>query len=184
VNHWPEFRFFAPFMQKHIHNARDLVIAVIDFFYPPFRRLMPLQTFRYAASGGFNTLLGLTIYTISFEYILHRQILDLGFIAFESYSAALFMSFCVNFPLGFFLMKFVVFSDSNIRGRVQLFRYFMLYLVCLFLNYGLLKLFVEGLHIYAVIAQIMTTCVIVLFSYLIQRYYTFKVVETSETEVD
>lgn len=180
----PEFRFFAPFMKRHIHSVRDLVIPVIDFFYPPFRRLMPLQTFRYAASGGFNTVVGLVAYYISFEFILRRQILDLGFFAFEPHIAALFMSFCINFPLGFFLMKFVVFSDSNIRGRVQLFRYFMLYLICLFLNYGLLKLFVEGLHIYAPVAQIMTTAVIVLFSYLMQRYYAFKVVEESETEID
>ena len=41
---------------------KDRIIAFIDFFYPPFRKLMPEQTFRYAACGGANTVLGLTIY--------------------------------------------------------------------------------------------------------------------------
>ena len=45
-------------MKRHIHSARDFILPVIDFFYPPFRGLMNLQTFRYAASGGGNTLLG------------------------------------------------------------------------------------------------------------------------------
>jgi putative flippase GtrA len=42
------------------------------------------------------------------------------------------------------------------------------------LNYILLKIFVETLHIYPIIAQIMTTCIIVLVSYLVQKHYAFK----------
>jgi hypothetical protein len=45
------------------------MLPIIDFFYPPFRKVMNLQTFRYAASGGANTLLGFLIYIISYEYI-------------------------------------------------------------------------------------------------------------------
>ncbi|HCL82631.1 MAG TPA: phenylalanine 4-monooxygenase, partial [Chitinophagaceae bacterium] len=33
------------------------IIALIDFFYPPFRKFISLQTFRYAACGGANTIL-------------------------------------------------------------------------------------------------------------------------------
>ncbi len=162
-------------MRKHIHSARDLIISIIDFFYPPFRKIMDLQTFRYAACGGGNTLLGLIIYFISFKYILHENVLDLGFYAFKPHIAALFMSFLINFPMGFFLMKFVVFSESNLRGKVQLFRYFLLYLACLLINYLFLKLFVEYFHLYAVLAQVLTTVIIIMFSYLVQKHYTFKV---------
>jgi putative flippase GtrA len=165
-------------MKHHIHNARDLIIPIIDFFYPPFRRLMPLQTFRYAASGGANTLLGLVLYFISYKYILKEQMLDFRFFAFKAHIAALFMSFTVNFPIGFFLMKYVVFVDSNLKGKMQLFRYFQLYIICLILNYGFLKLFVEILKIYAPLAQIITTAIIVVFSYIIQRYYTFRKAES------
>lgn len=145
---------------------------------------MDLQTFRYAACGGGNTLLGLIIYSVAFKYVLHEQVLDLGFYALKPHIAALFISFCINFPIGFFLMKFVVFSDSFLKGRVQLFRYFMLYLFCLMLNYILLKIFVEIFHIYPILAQVMTTAIIVLFSYLAQKHYTFKSTGESETELD
>jgi putative flippase GtrA len=162
-------------MRRHIHNARDLVLPVIDFFYPPFRRLMGLQTFRYAFSGGVNTLLGLAVYFISFKYILQEKNLDLGFFAFKSHIAALFMSFCISFPFGFFLMKYVVFIDSNLRGKVQLFRYFLVYLFNLGLNYVFLKVFVELLHIYAIGAQLITTFILIMLSYLFQRHFTFRI---------
>jgi putative flippase GtrA len=77
--------------------------------------------------------------------------------------------------MGFFLMKFVVFTESNTRGRVQLFRYFMVFVSSLVLNYFCLKLFVEYLHIFVMLSQIMTTVIIILFSYLFQKHFTFKV---------
>ena len=27
-------------MRRHIHSARDFLLPIIDFFYPPFRRIM------------------------------------------------------------------------------------------------------------------------------------------------
>jgi putative flippase GtrA len=172
-------------MKKQLHTARDFLLPIIDFFYPPFKRLMDLQTFRYAACGGANTLLGLVLYAIGFHYVLHEQTLHLGFYAFKAHVAALFMSFCVVFPIGFFLMKYVVFSNSFLKGRVQLFRYFLQYLFSLMLNYILLKIFVEIFHIYAVLSQVITTVIVILFSYLVQKNYTFRSGSAvSETEIN
>ena len=161
-------------MKKHIHNARDFILPIIDFFYPPFRRLMSQQTFRYAASGAANTLLGFIAYFISFKYILREKQLNLGFYAFKPHVAALFISFCITFLVGFFMAKYVVFSDSTIRGRIQLFRYFMICLFNLVLNYILLKILVERAHVYPVFAQVLTTSIVILFSYLAQRHFSFK----------
>ena len=82
---------------------RKKIISFIDFFYPPFKRFMPLQTFRYAACGGSNTLLDITLFYVSFNFILHKQILNLGFVSLKPYNAALGMAFCVSFPIGFFI---------------------------------------------------------------------------------
>jgi putative flippase GtrA len=171
-------------MRRHIHSVRDLVLPLVDFFYPVFRKFMPLQTYRYAASGGINTVLGLALYYISFKFILKEQDLDLGFFAFKSHVAALFIAFCFSFPFGFFLMKYVVFSDSNMRGRIQLFRYFMLYVFNLLMNYLLLKLFVERFYIYPTIAQLITTALIIGFSYLAQRHFTFKIRDAEKDLID
>ena len=141
-------------MRKHIHSARDFILPIIDFFYPPFRKLMNLQTFRYAASGGGNTLLGLIIYTISFKYVFVENTFDLGFYAMKGHVAALAVSFLFTFPIGFFMSKYVVFSDSAMKGRIQLFRYFMVCMFNLVLNYILLKILVERFNIYPVLAQV------------------------------
>ena len=141
---------------------------------------MGLQTFRYAASGGVNTALGYIIFYIGFKFIFRERPVDLNFFALEAHSAALVLSFCICFPFGFFLMKYVVFSDSKMKGRVQLFRYFMLYVFNLGFNYILLRLFVESLHIYPTFAQIITTAIIILFSYVAQRNFTFKIRNTED----
>ena len=166
-------------MRKHIHTARDLFLPVIDFFYPPFRRVLSLQTFRYAFSGAVNTALGFVVYILSFKLVLKEETLNLGFFAFKPHIAALFISFCFSFPFGFFLMKYVVFSDSNLKGSIQLFRYFLVYMVNLCLNYLLLKLLVEILHVYPIMAQSITIAIIICFSYLFQRKFTFRVKQAS-----
>lgn len=135
---------------------------------------MNLQTFRYAASGGGNTLLGLLIYFFSYKYLLAEKEFHFGIYAFKGHSAALFFSFCITFPIGFFMSKYVVFSDSRMKGRVQLFRYFMICMFNLVLNYILLKIMVEQFHIYAVLAQVLTITVVIIFSYLAQRHFSFK----------
>ena len=146
----------------------------IDYFYPPFKKLMPLTTFRYAVCGGSNMVLDIVIYYISYNFILHKQVLDLGFIAFKPHIAALWMSFIISFPMGFLLSKYIVFTASQLRGRIQLFRYLLIVGVNLILNYAFLKTLVEYLGFYPTIARIFTTCIIVTFSFLSQKHFTFK----------
>ena len=135
---------------------------------------MPEQTFRYAFCGGANTVLGLTVYTICYKYIFEKKNFDFGFFAFKPHIAALLVSFCVNFIVGFILMKFVVFLSSKLRGRIQLFRYFFTFSFNLFLNYLLLKLFVDVLHMNAILSQCITTCIVVVVSYFSQKNFSFR----------
>ncbi len=150
------------------------IISLVDFFYPPFQKVLDIKTFRYLACGGGNTLLDIILYFISYNFILDKKIVQLPFIAISPHIGAFIISFCITFPLGFFLMRHVVFTDSYLRGRVQLFRYILLVMACVMLNYVFLKLFVEHFHIYPTVAKICTTCIIVVFSYLAQRHFTFK----------
>lgn len=135
---------------------------------------MPLHTFRYAACGAGNVFLDISLFYLIYNYILQKQILQLGFIAFEPYTAAFLLSFAVTFPTGFLLSKYIVWTDSNTRGHIQLFRYCLIVMANLVLNYIFIKAFVEYLHIYPTIAKLMTTIIVVLFSYLSQKHFTFK----------
>ena len=156
---------------------RNIIIAVIDFFYPPFKRIMPLQTFRYAACGGFNVVLGFVIFTSLYQFVLKQQVVNLGFYVFESYSLALLISSCTVFFIGFLLNKYIVFIASNLKGRIQLFRYFLSFISNLTINYVLLKILVKYLHLHPVMAQVIVTGFVVTLSYFTEQYFTFKVEE-------
>jgi len=155
--------------------VKNRIVALIDFFYPPFSRLMPLQTFRYAACGGTSTMLDIVMYWFSFNFILHKANVHLGIWTISPYVASIFIAFCVSFPTGFMLNRYIAFPGSTLHGRVQLFRYFVLVMICLALNYIFIKLFVEQFHIYPTIAKILTTVIVVCFSYLTQKHFTFKI---------
>jgi putative flippase GtrA len=135
---------------------------------------MPLQTYHYAACGGGNTMLSLLIYTISYNFIFQKKVVHLGFIAFEPYIAALFISFILTFPIGFYLSMYIVFQGSYLKKRVQLLRYFLVAIGCIFINYICLKIFVGLLGWYPTPSQILTTAIVILFSYLTQRHFSFK----------
>lgn len=136
---------------------------------------MPVQTFRYAACGGANTVLGLAIYYTSYQFLFDRKIFDLGFMAFKPHIAALFSSSVVTFCVGFLLNKYVVFTGSNLKGRIQLFRYFLSFAFNLVLNYLMLKLLVDLLKWDALLSQLITTTLVITASYLSQKHYSFKI---------
>jgi putative flippase GtrA len=137
--------------------------------------MIPLQTFRYAVCGGSNMLLDIFLFYISFNFIFNKQILHLGFISLKPYNAALCISFCVTFPLGFLLSKYIVFDSSYLRGHVQLFRYVLIVAINLFLNYALINVMVLYLHFFPTISKIFATVIIVTFSFLSQKHFTFRV---------
>jgi len=160
----------------------QLFYALIHFiersvlwFYPPFKRFMPIQTFLYAATGGINTVLDIFLYFISYNFILKKEILDLGFIAISPYIAAFLMSFIITFPVGFLLAKFISFPGSYLRKRIQLLRYGMSVSGSILLNYFFLKLFVEKFLWYPTPSKIATTLIIIVFSYTVQKHFTFKI---------
>jgi putative flippase GtrA len=151
-----------------------LIIRLLDFFYPLFSRLMPRQTFYYAACGGTNTLFGIFVFFVSFHYLVKKQIIHLPIIAISPHIAAMIISFVCTFLVGFFLANTVVFSGSVLRRRHQLARYFLTSLVSLLLNYVNLKIFVDALHIFPTIAQVLNAVVVVSFSFAAQKYFAFK----------
>jgi putative flippase GtrA len=154
---------------------KNLINSLLDFFYPFFSRFMPKQTFRYAACGGGNTILDILIYFISYNYILEKQIVHTPMGAVSPHIMAFLMSFVISFPTGYLLNRFIVFPGSTLKGRIQLFRYFVLVLVCIILNYVFIKLFVEQFGIFPTVAKILTTVIVISFSYLTQKHFTFKV---------
>lgn len=152
----------------------NLIIRIIQWFYPPFRKFIPPETFRYAATGGFNTALDIFLYFVFYNFILDKQIVDLGFVSISPYIAAFIFVFPITFISGFLLSRYVTFIDSPLRGKTQLIRYLISVCGSILLNYICLKIFVEYLFIWPTVSKMITTVVVVIYSYIIQRYFTFK----------
>jgi putative flippase GtrA len=160
----------------------SFIHSVIDWFYPPFRRIMPLQTFRYAACGGSNTLLDICLFALTHNYILKGEMLETPYVTLTPHIAAFLAAFAVTFPTGFFLGRYVVFDGSSVRKREQLPKYMAVVLGAILLNYFFLKVFIESFGIHAVPAKVLTTVVVVSFSYYSQKHFTFKAKPDPEDE--
>lgn len=145
---------------------------------------MPLQLYRYAACGGGATLLNILIYFITYNYILNKQVFDLGFVVFTPHIAAFIIAFCITFPIGFYLSMYVVFKGSHLRRHIQLIRYFSVALVCIVLNYVLIKFFVETMKWYPTPSLIITAAIVILFSYISQSNFSFKKRNQFETDTN
>lgn len=157
-------------------KTRNTILQIIDFFHPVFSRWIDQQTFRYLACGGSNQVLNIFIYWFSFNILLDKKdipIPDSGPIAGPI--ASYIIASAVTIPLGFLLSKYVVFQESNLKGRIQLFRYMTLVGICFVLNYWMLKLFINVMNIYPTPSQTITIILLAIFSYIAQRFFTFKV---------
>lgn len=161
-------------------RSKNLIIQIIDFFYfPVFRKYIPLQTFRYAACGGGNALLAVVMYSIGYNFIFKGHIYELfGFLPMSDYIAAFVFSTAITFPIGFVLNKFVVFQSSHLKGRVQLFRYAMVTAFSIFGNYFLLHFFAGVCGFWATPSQALTTIILSITSYLAQNYFSFRTKST------
>lgn len=161
-------------MAKYLKEFQSSVLGLMDWFYKPFRRLIPAETFRYAAMGGMNTILDIILYFVCYNFILDKQNVDFGIVVISPHIASFIFVFPITFTTGFLAGKYVTFTDSMVRGKIQLYRYGLAVAGSILLNYILLKLFVEYLYIWPTISKMITTVLVVLYSYMIQRYYTFK----------
>lgn len=160
---------------KKIHIwLKNIILKTVDFFYPPFRRFMPIQLFRYGVCGGVNMALGMLLYPIFYNFIFQKEIVYTDVIAISPYIASLIANFLITFPIGFYLSMFVVFPGSHLKRRIQLGRYFMVAIINLFLNYALMKLFVEVFHWYPTPSFWITVLLVVTFTYIVQKNFTFR----------
>jgi len=139
---------------------------------------MPEQTFRYAVCGGSNTVLGLAVFSFFHEIVFKGRVFHFDAFAMKPHTASNTISFIITLIVGFLLMKYIVFVDSNLRGRIQFVRYFLSAVVNFLISTSLLKLFVEVLQLNAIFSQVVITAIIIVISYLSQKHFTFRVKQT------
>jgi putative flippase GtrA len=160
---------------------RKALLKFIDFFHPPFARWIPIHTFRYIVSGGTNTASGIILYFLIYNYVLHQQDVMLPFRPFMITGpvATLIIEAPLTFIIGFTLNKYLVFTKSELKGRIQMFRYGIVVATNLLLNFALIKLMVETFNFYPTVSKFITTILLAVASYFIQTHFSFRVKKQS-----
>ena len=154
----------------------NLIRRFLDVFYPIVSKIFDKTTYYYAARGAANLVLSWVLFFLFYQFVFEQKLWYVSQIdfVFTSYTLSAFSCFIISFCIGFLLMKYVVFIQSELKGRIQLFRYGLSALITSSANWVLLKALIELFEFYPSIANVISTCVIVVISYLIQRNFTFK----------
>lgn len=122
------------------------------------------------------------LYFLIYNFVIGHELIHLQFTIYHlQFSQAItphIATLCIVFPItlltGFWLQKYVTFTQSNLHGARQLMRYIFIVGVNLAINYFGLKLCVETFGWYPTPSKMVITLVTVAVSYLGQKYYTFR----------
>ncbi len=153
-----------------------LIHSFLDFFYPLFKRFFDRTTYYYAVCGVSNLVLSWFLFFIFYQFLFKKENwhFPLVNITLSSYTMTAFLCFIISFSIGFTLLKYVVFTKSHLKGITQLFRYAVSALITSFTSWILLKIFIETFNFFPTIANIVSSCIVVVISYLLQRKFSFR----------
>ena len=142
--------------------------------------MVPEEMFRYAACGGGNMVLDWLLYFLIYNFVIGHDLVyfQLSTINYQLCLTPHIATLCIVFPItlltGFWLNKYVTFTQSTLHGARQLVRYVLIVAVNLLINYVGLKLCVEVLGWYPTPSKVVITLITVLVSFFGQKYYSFR----------
>ncbi len=141
--------------------------------YPIFKKLMTFPVFAYLVVGAANTALNILLFIV-FYWALHNNQTVFNQLALE---IATIISFLTTVATGFWLSKNFAFSDSdNQKKQVQkqFGKYFLVSLQGQFSDYVITKVLVVFFLINGSVAYIISTVIMLIINYFLQKYFTFK----------
>jgi len=152
------------------------VHSLLDFFYPIVKRFFNKTTYYYAVCGVGNLILSWILFFVFFQYVFKKQLFyfEPFKLTFSAYTLSALTCFLITFTIGFLLMKYIVFTESGLKSRIQFFRYGVSAIISSIVSWMLLKTFIEVFNLFPSIANIIASCLVVIVSYLLQRKFTFK----------
>jgi putative flippase GtrA len=120
------------------------------------------EKLRFLLVGGWNTL---------FSILLFSGL----FLILKNYKFSIIISHFISVFQSFIAFRYFVFhSSKNGNFWHQYLKVNIIYLIYFALNFALLYVFVELLKIYPIASQIFITCILIIFSYLGNKHFTFK----------
>lgn len=117
---------------------------------------------RYLISGGFSSAIDIVLFSLLIE------VFDLHYIISASISVT------VSFVIRFYLQKVFAFKDRNLDVHRQIFMYSILYVLSIVITTILLYVFIDMLHLWYVLAQVMAIGIVAVVSFFVYRNVIFR----------
>ena len=169
-----------------MQTITQIITKIIDFFYRPFSRYIPQQLFRYAFCGGSNLVFDWVLYFLLYNFVIGHELIYITLPFREGIGVGFsqlcltshILTFLIVFPItlftGFWLNRNITFTQSSLRGYKQLWRYILIVVLNLVINYLGLKLCVDILGFYPTPSKMLITLITVAISFFGQKYFSFK----------
>lgn len=153
-----------------------IIRAFLDFFYPIVSRIFDKTTYYYAVAGSTNLVLGWVLFWVLDHWVIKSKTVELPLFEHPVHSYTVIAAVCgvVSFLFGFLMMRYVVFTESQLKGRIQFFRYGLSALISATVNWLLIKLMVDTFAWNASLCNVFASLVVVTISYFLQRKFSFK----------
>ena len=152
---------------------KNLIWLGLKSSYPVLNKIMSFSVFTYLTVGAFNTFLNIVLFIV-FYNSLNKQNSLVPTFALE---IATLISFIITVFTGFWLNKNFAFSYSN-NNKKQTQKQFGKYCLVAFQgqlsDYFITKILVVYLLINGSIAYLISTVILLLINYFLQKYFTFK----------
>ncbi len=143
------------------------------------KKLVPFQVYAYLAVGAANTILNIVLFAVCYWLLaaatgIYIAGLQLHTLAVE---IATVISFVITVVSGFWLSKNFAFTDAGDEKKEkakQFGKYFLVSLQGQFSDYLITKGLIVFLLVNPVAAYFISTLIMLLINYFLQKYYTFK----------
>ena len=134
------------------------------------------KVLRYFLSAGVATLVDVSMYFIAFNYIYEKiDIQVFNSFTISAATASLLLSYTMGLITNFLITKFLVFHESDLETHKQLFRYVLVALLVLVLNYLLMRFLIRNLEWFPTVARAVSAISIGVLSFIIHKTFSFRV---------
>ena len=157
---------------------RKVISNSIDILPGPLPKLLRNRAFRYLITAGIATVVDVVLFFMISNYILHGQDFIVPVfgknILVRCHTASILPSFSFGLLTNFTLTKVFVFQTSDLRTRVQFFRFIVVAMVTFLANYGFMNILVSGLEFNATISRLVSAITVGVMSFVIHKAFSFK----------
>lgn len=142
---------------SHFRTVRDSIRVALPFF-------------KFCISGITSAVIDYTLLFV-FQWIIGSVLMLPGSLFF-----GVLLARAASSGVNFTMNRALVFRSkaTKQKSEAKALHYYTLVVCMLFINYLLLKLFTDVLHIWLPVGKILVECILFIFSYSIQRFILFK----------